>query len=199
MFRTPLVRHGSLEVVCGPMFSGKSEELIRRLRRAEIAGLRALIVKPAVDDRYDVGHVVSHGGSRMRAVTAASGADVRRLAAGYEAVGIDEVQFFDEGIVDAVSGLVDRGARVVAAGLAQDFRRLPFGSMPALLCLADHVQTLEAVCHRCGGPATLTQRLVGGEPAPFSGATVQIGALDSYEARCRACYEVRREDLELAS
>jgi thymidine kinase len=187
-------RHGSLELVCGPMFSGKSEELIRRLRRAEIAGRKTLIVKPVVDDRNDVGHVVSHGGTKMRAVTATSSAEVRRLAAGYEAVGIDEVQFFDEGIVGAVTDLVGRGARVVAAGLAQDFRGLPFGAMPTLLCLADYVDKLEAVCHRCGGNATLTQRLVDGRPAPFSGATVQIGALDSYEARCRACYEVSRED-----
>jgi thymidine kinase len=171
------------------MFSGKSEELIRRLRRAEIAGQRALIVKPAVDDRYDVGHVVSHAGAKMRAVTAGSGADVLRLANGYDAVGIDEVQFFDDGIVDSVAALVDRGARVVAAGLAQDFRGLPFGSMPTLLCVAEFVDKLEAVCHRCGGPATMTQRLVDGEPAPFSGETVVIGALDSYEARCRACYE----------
>jgi thymidine kinase len=193
------VRHGALEVVCGPMFSGKSEELIRRVRRAEIAGLRALIVKPAVDDRYDVGHVVSHGGAKMRAVTAASSAEVRRLAAGYEAIGVDEAQFFDAGIVGAISELVDRGARVVAAGLAQDFRGLPFGSMPTLLALADYVDKLEAVCHRCGGPATLTQRLVDGKPAPYSGATVQIGALDSYEARCRACYEVGQDDAALKS
>src|SRR5437764_12319655 len=171
------------------MFSGKSEELIRRLRRAEIAGQRALIVKPLIDDRYDVGHVVSHAGAKMRAVTAESSDEVRRLAAGYDAVGIDEVQFFDDGIVAAIDLLVGDGARVVAAGLAQDFRGLPFGAMPTLLCLADYVDKLEAACHRCGGPASLTQRLVDGRPAPFSGATVQIGALDSYEARCRACYE----------
>ena len=190
----PLVRHGSLEVVCGPMFSGKSEELIRRLRRAEIAGQRALIVKPLIDTRFDVGHVVSHAGAKMRAVSAESSSSVRRLAGGYQAIGIDEVQFFDDGIVEAVSELVDGGGRLVAAGLAQDFRGLPFGPMPTLLCLADYVDKLEAVCHRCGGPATLTQRLLDGEPAPFSGETVQIGALDSYEARCRACYEVSQED-----
>jgi thymidine kinase len=171
------------------MFSGKSEELIRRLRRAEIAGQRALIVKPLVDDRFDVGHVVSHAGAKMRAVTAVSGSEVLRLAGGYEAIGIDEVQFFDEGIVEAIAGLGARGARVVAAGLAQDFRGEPFGAMPTLLCVAEFVDKLEAVCHRCGGPATLTQRLLDGRPAPFDGATVQIGALDSYEARCRACYE----------
>jgi thymidine kinase len=186
----PLVRHGSLEVVCGPMFSGKSEELIRRLRRAEIAGLRALIVKPLVDDRYDLGHVVSHGGSKMRAATAESSADVRRLADGYEAIGVDEVQFFDGGIVEAIGALVDRGARVVAAGLAQDFRGLPFGAMPELLCAADYIEKLEAVCHRCGGPATMTQRLVDGAPAPADGATIVVGALEQYEARCRSCHQL---------
>jgi thymidine kinase len=189
MIRTQPKGGGWLEVVCGPMFSGKSEELIRRLRRAEIAGQRALIVKPTVDDRYDVGHVVSHAGARMRAVTADASADVPRLAQGYDAVGIDEVQFFDEDIVDAIDSLVRRGTRVVAAGLAQDFRGLPFGAMPTLLCVAEFVDKLEAVCHRCGGPATMTQRLVGGQPAPFSGETVVIGALDSYEARCRGCYQ----------
>ena len=171
------------------MFSGKSEELIRRLRRAEIAGQRALIVKPMVDDRYDVGHVVSHAGAKMRAVTAGSGDEVLRLANGYDAVGIDEVQFFDNGIVDSIAALVERGARVVAAGLAQDFRGLPFGSMPTLLCVAEFVDKLEAVCHRCGGPATMTQRLVDGMPAPADGETIVVGALDSYEARCRACYQ----------
>jgi thymidine kinase len=183
-------RGGWLEVVCGPMFSGKSEELISRLRRAEIAGRRALILKPLVDDRYDVGHVVSHAGIRMRAATASRSAEVLRLAGGYDAVGIDEVQFFDDGIIAVIDALVTRGARVVAAGLAQDFRGRPFGAMPTLLCVAEFVDKLEAVCHRCGGPATLTQRLLDGQPAPYEGATVQIGALDSYEARCRACHSV---------
>jgi thymidine kinase len=172
------------------MFSGKSEELIRRLRRAEIAGQRALIVKPLMDDRYDVGHVVSHAGAKMRAVTATTSGEVRRLASGYDAVGIDEVQFFDAGIVDTIESLVDNGARVVVAGLAQDFRGLPFGAMPTLLCVAEFVDKLEAVCHRCGGPATMTQRLVDGDPAPCDGETIQVGALDSYEARCRACHVV---------
>jgi thymidine kinase len=125
----------------------------------------------------------------MRAVTASSGADVRRLAAGYDAIGIDEVQFFDDSVVDSIDALVSDGARVVAAGLAQDFRGLPFGSMPTLLCVAEFVDKLEAVCHRCGGAATMTQRLVDGRPAPFGGETIQVGALDSYEARCRACFE----------
>jgi len=125
----------------------------------------------------------------MRAVTASSGDEVRRLAAGYDAIGIDEVQFFDDTVVDAIGTLVSGGARVVAAGLAQDFRGLPFGSMPTLLCVAEFVDKLEAVCHRCGGPATMTQRMVDGRPAPFGGETIQVGALDSYEARCRECFE----------
>src|SRR5437763_14403471 len=171
------------------MFSGKSEQLIRRLRRAEIAGQRALIVKPTIDNRYDVGHVVSHAGAKMRAVTASSGSEVARLAAGYDAVGIDEVQFFDTGVVDAIDSLVESGARVVAAGLAQDFRGLPFGAMPTLLCVAEFVDKLEAVCHRCGGPATMTQRPGDGEPAPFDRETIPAGAPAASGARCRDRHE----------
>ena len=172
------------------MFCGKSEELIRRLRRAEIAGQRALVVKPLIDDRYDVGHVVSHAGAKMRAVTATVG---RTRCAGSRAAttrsASTRCSSSTSGIVDAIGALIDDGARVVAAGLAQDFRGLPFGAMPTLLCVAEFVDKLEAVCHRCGGPATMTQRLVDGEPAPFAGETIQVGALDSYEARCRACFE----------
>jgi thymidine kinase len=171
------------------MFSGKSEELIRRLRRAEIAGQKVLIVKPRIDDRYDVSHVVSHAGAKMRAVAVGSAGEVYRLAEGYEAIGVDETQFFTEEIVTVVERLVARGARVIAAGLDQDFRGQPFEPMPTLLALAEFVDKLQAVCHRCGGPATRTQRLILGAPAPFSGDTVQIGALDSYEARCAECYE----------
>jgi thymidine kinase len=198
VIRTQPTRGGWLEVVCGPMFSGKSEELIRRLRRAEIAGQRALIVKPLIDTRYDVGHVVSHAGAKMRAVAARDSGEVERLAGGYDAVGIDEVQFFDDEIVDAIEALVAGGVRVVAAGLAQDFRGLPFGAMPTLLCVAEFVDKLEAVCHRCGGPATMTQRLVDGRPAPFGGETIQVGARDSYEARCRACRSAGEDDVWLA-
>ena len=145
-------RGGWLEVVCGPMFSGKSEELIRRLRRAEIAGQRALIVKPRIDDRYDIGHVVSHAGAKMRAVAVARPEDIPGLADGYDVIGIDEVQFFAPEIVLVIDVLVERGTRVVASGLDQDFRGLPFGSMPELLCRAELVDKLQAVCHRCGGP-----------------------------------------------
>ena len=190
MIRLFPAQGGWLEVVCGPMFSGKSEELIRRLRRAEIAGQRALIVKPQIDNRYDIGHVVSHAGARMRAVAVSRPEDIPGLADGYDAVGIDEVQFFEPAIVLVIDILVARGVRVVAAGLDQDFRGRPFGAMPELLCRAEILDKLQAVCHRCGGPATMTQRLVDGEPAPADGETIVVGALDSYEARCRRCHEI---------
>ena len=189
MFRIPPQRGGWLEVICGPMFSGKSEEMIRRLRRAEIAGQRVIIFKPAIDDRYDVGDVVSHAGIRMRAVPVSSVPELLIRARDAEVVGIDEVQFFEPAVVAAALELADCGARVVAAGLDQDFRRLPFGPMPSLLTHAEFVDKLQAVCHRCGGPATTTQRLVNGHPAPYSGETVVVGAAEQYEARCRDCHE----------
>ena len=172
------------------MFSGKSEELIRRLRRAEIAGQRALIVKPRIDDRYDIGHVVSHAGATMRAVAVSAPSDIPGLVDGYDVVGVDEVQFFGPEIVFVIDTLVERGMRVVASGLDQDFRGPPFGSLPELLCRAELVDKLQAVCHRCGGPATMTQRLVDGRPAPADGATIVVGALEQYEARCRTCHEL---------
>ena len=189
MIRIPPSHGGWLEVICGPMFSGKSEEMIRRLRRAEIAGQRVVIFKPRIDDRFDTADVVSHAGLRMRAVPVAGVAELEARAAGHDVVGIDEVQFFDASVVAAALALADAGARVVAAGLDQDFRRLPFGPIPDLLAHAEFVDKLQAVCHRCGGPATTTQRLVDGRPAPYAGETVVVGAAEQYEARCRDCHE----------
>jgi thymidine kinase len=189
VIRIPPQRGGWLEVICGPMFSGKSEEMIRRLRRAEIAGQRVVIFKPAIDDRYDASDVVSHAGARMQAVPIGSSAEITTKAEGFDVVAIDEAQFLGEGVVVAALALADRGVRVVVAGLDQDFRRLPFGPMPELLSHAEFVDKLQAVCHRCGGPATTTQRLVDGEPAPYSGDTVVVGAAEQYEARCRGCHE----------
>ncbi len=188
-----MIRHnpsgGWLEVICGPMFSGKSEEMIRRLRRAEIAGQRVVIVKPRIDDRYAAADVVSHAGARMRAVPVGGVPELLACVEGFEVVGIDEAQFFDADLVGAALGLADAGVRVVAAGLDQDFRRRPFGAMPDLLAHAEFVDKLQAVCHRCGGPATTTQRLVDGAPAPYSGDTIVVGAREQYEARCRDCHE----------
>jgi thymidine kinase len=171
------------------MFSGKSEEMIRRLRRAEIAGQRVIIFKPRIDDRFDATDVVSHAGLRMRAVPVGGVAELIARAAGNDVVGIDEVQFFEASVVEAALALAEGGARVIAGGLDQDFRRLPFGPMPALLAHAEFVDKLQAVCHRCGGPATTTQRLIDGRPAPYSGETVAVGAAEQYEARCRDCHE----------
>jgi len=189
VIRIPPQRGGWLEVICGPMFSGKSEEMIRRLRRAEIAGQRVVIFKPQIDDRYDATDVVSHAGARMRAVPVTSVAEIAAYAQSFDVVGIDEAQFLGEGVVSIALELADGGTRVIVAGLDQDFRRLPFGPMPALLSHAEFVDKLQAVCHRCGGPATTTQRLVDGTPAPYSGDTVVVGAAEQYEARCRGCHE----------
>lgn len=199
VIRIPPQRGGWLEVICGPMFSGKSEEMIRRLRRAEIAGQRVVIFKPRIDDRYDATDVVSHAGARMRAVAVESVPELTARAAAYDVVGIDEVQFFDESIVAAALDLADRGLRVIVSGLDQDFRRLPFGVMPELLAHAEFVDKLQAVCHRCGGTATTTQRLVDGRPAPYSGDTVVVGAAEQYEARCRDCHEAGADAVALVA
>jgi thymidine kinase len=189
VIRIPPQQGGWLEVICGPMFSGKSEEMMRRLRRAEIAGQRVGIFKPSLDVRSGDGDVVSHAGARMRAVPVSCVRELLWRANGYDVLGIDEVQFFDPLIVPAALDLAKRGSRVIAAGLDQDFRRLPFGPMPELLAHAEFVDKLQAVCQRCGGPATTTQRLVDGLPAPYSGKTVVVGAAEQYEARCRGCHE----------
>ena len=189
VIRIPPQRGGWLEVICGPMFSGKSEEMIRRLRRAEIAGQRVVIFKPQIDDRDDTTDVVSHAGARMRAVPVTSVAEIAAHSQSFDVVGIDEAQFLGEGVVSLARGLADDGTRVIVAGRVQAFRRLPFGPMPELLAYAEFVDKLQAVCHRCGGPATTTQRLVDGRPAPYSGETVVVGAAEQYEARCRDCHE----------
>jgi thymidine kinase len=190
---------GWLEVICGPMFSGKSEEMIRRLRRAEIAGLRVVIFKPRIDDRFDAEDVVSHAGARMRGVAVGSVAELLARAPGHDVVGIDEVQFFEPSVVAAALSLAQAGIRVLAAGLDQDFRRLPFGPMPELLAHAEFVDKLQAVCHRCGGGATTTQRLVDGRPAPYSGDTIVVGAAEQYEARCRDCHEPGADAIALVA
>ena len=181
--------HGQLELICGPMFSGKSEELMRRLRRVGYARKHAILVKPAIDDRYSVDEVVSHEGQRMAARVVSAPDAILQLAAGADVVGVDEGQFLDDSLIDVCEELIERGIRVVIAGLDMDYRQLPFGPMPRLLAMADEVAKLKAVCHSCGEAAMFTQRLVDGKPAPFSGETVVIGGLDSYEARCRSCFQ----------
>jgi thymidine kinase len=181
-------RHGGwLEVVCGPMFSGKSEELMRRLTRATIAGQRVELMRPAVDTRHGPDELVSHAGQRMKGRRVADLAEIARVDA--DVVGFDEVQFFPEAVVEVVDELVDRGLRVVCSGLDMDYRRRPWPVTQGLLARAEFADKLQAVCLVCGGPATLSQRLeADGSPASVAGPTVEIGNGERYEARCRGCY-----------
>jgi len=175
---------GWIEIIAGGMFSGKSEELIRRLRRAVIARQRVQVFKPLIDDRFASEDIVSRDDRRLKAIPVASSADfLARVEIGVQVVGIDEVQFFDAGVVDVCMQLADAGIRVIAAGLDQDYMRRPFGPMPALLAVAEEVSKMHAVCVRCRGAAHYSQRVSGGN------AQVEVGD-SSYEARCRSCYEL---------
>ncbi len=187
---------GSLEVIVGSMFSGKSEELIRRAKRSLIARRPVQVFKPAVDDRFGTEAVRSHDGDSFVAIPVRTSADLRaRIGADTAVVAIDEVQFFDAGIVDVCRQLVADGRRVVCAGLDLDFRGEPFGPVPALLALAERVDKLQAICVRCGEPGTRTQRIVDGVPADYDEPIIVIGAQEAYEARCRGCHEVPRKVL----
>ena len=182
-------RRGSLEVICGPMFSGKSEELIRRVTRALIARQKAQVFKPALDDRYEASAIASHSRTRLDAVAVQGSADIRRLLDPQaQVVAVDEAQFLDEGLVDLVEALADGGVRVILAGLDQDFAGRPFGIMPALLARAEFVQKLHAICMVCGAAASRSQRLIR------SGGQVLVGAAEAYEARCRHCHEGPGDD-----
>jgi thymidine kinase len=183
---------GWIEVITGVMFSGKSEELIRRVRRALIAQRRVQVFKSALDDRYaGVRTISSHDGSGVEAVPVRTAADVATHVHPYtQVVAIDEVQFLDGGIVDVISALADNGVRVIVAGIDMDFRGEPFGPMPHVLTVAETVDKLHAICMRCGNPATRNQRLVDGVPAPYEGPQIQVGGHEDYEARCRRCHEV---------
>ncbi len=184
---------GSLEVITGSMFCGKTDELIRRLRRATIARQKVQVFKPAIDNRYDVQKVTSHAGSEFAAQPIQSAADILRyLEPDTTVVGIDEAQFFDDAIIEIVQGLADRGLRVIVAGLDTDFRGEPFGPMPILMAKAETVDKLHAICMVCGEPASRTQRLVNGQPAHYNDPVVIIGAAELYEARCRQHHIVPR-------
>ncbi len=183
---------GWLELVCGSMFSGKTEELLRRIRRAEIGRQQVQIFKPAIDNRYGLVRVASHNGvAREDAVVVHSAeAILERLSSGTEVVAIDEVQFFDDAILQVVEKLAGNGLRVIAAGLDQDFRGEPFGPVAALMALAEYVDKLQAICVVCGAPASRTQRLIDGRPARYDDPVILVGGSESYEARCRACHAV---------
>lgn len=185
-------RDGWIEVICGSMFSGKSEELIRRVRLARYAKQPTQVFKPVIDNRYSEVAVVSHNGVSIPATCVEQASHIAEQVRNETAcVAIDEVQFFDETVVEVAQYLADQGKRVICAGLDQDFRGQPFGPTPLLLACAEYVTKLQAVCARCGAPASRTQRLINGEPAHVDDPVILVGAKESYEPRCRHCHEVK--------
>jgi thymidine kinase len=183
---------GWVELICGSMFSGKTEELLRRVRRAEIARKKVQIFKPLIDNRYGLERIASHNGvAREDAVIVADAHEIlNQVRPDSEVVAIDEVQFFDWAIAEICTRLADEGRRVIVAGLDQDFRGEPFGPMPLLLALAERVDKLNAICVNCGAAASRTQRLIDGRPARYDDPIIFVGGSESYEARCRRCHDV---------
>ncbi len=182
------MRHhaGRIEVICGSMFCGKTEELIRRIRRAVIAQQTVQVFKPEIDARYSEDHVTSHTGMQFMAQIIRTSADIeRQIDPGTTVVAIDEAQFLDAGVVDLVERLANSDLRVIVAGLDLDFRAEPFGPMPHLMAIAEEVTKLRAICVVCGENATRTQRLVNGHPARYDDPVIMVGAHEAYEARCR--------------
>lgn len=187
---------GSIEIICGSMFSGKTEEMIRRLRRAVIARQKVQVFKPVIDDRYNVEKVTSHAGIDFEAVPINNSSQIQaHLRPDTTVVAVDEVQFFDDGIIDVIDNIADNGIRVIVTGLDMNFRGEPFGCVPILLSKADKVDKLQAICMVCGEPAGRTQRLVNGKPARYDDPIVIVGAAEMYEARCREHHEVPRSEI----
>jgi thymidine kinase len=186
---------GWIEVICGSMFCGKTEELIRRVRRAQIARQKVQVFKPAIDTRYADREVTSHNGMQVAAVSVADTAQVRNLIdSDTTVVALDEVQFFDEDVIDLCDELASQGTRVIVAGLDMDFRGEPFGPVPTLLARAECVDKLQAICVKCGGPASRTQRLIDGHPAAYDDPVILVGASEVYEARCRGCHKIQKPE-----
>ena len=187
---------GWIEVIAGVMFSGKSEELMRRVRRATIARKRVQLFKSHLDDRYaGLYNVSSHDGRDLAAVPVDSASQIlQQLDSMAQVVAVDEVQFLDAGIISLATALAERGRRVILAGIDTDFRGEPFGAMPQLMAVAEAVTKLHAICVLCGNPASRNQRLIDGKPARWDSPTIMVGAAQSYEARCRACHRVVRDD-----
>ncbi len=183
---------GWIEIISGVMFSGKSEELLRRVRRAVLAKKTVQVFKSHLDARYaGVGSVSTHDGGSLPSQPVSNSRDLMAAVhPGTTVVAVDEVQFLDDGVVDVCNALADRGVRVILAGTDMDFRGLPFGPIPTLLAVAEKVDKLQAICVRCGQLATRNQRLIDGRPAPAEGPTIQVGGTESYEARCRRCHVV---------
>lgn len=192
------VRDGWIEVITGSMFAGKTEELIRRIKRIEYAHKEIIVFKPTIDNRYSDNEVVSHANKRTKSVNARTSSDIMKYLEGKNpyAIAIDEVQFFDKGIIQVCEECANKGVRVIVAGLDKDFRGEPFGVMPYLLSRAEYVTKLMAICQKCGEPATRTQRLIDGRPADYNDPIILVGAKESYEARCRHCHEVPNKKYE---
>ena len=192
------MRSGWIEVIAGVMFSGKSEELIRRVRRAIIARKKVQVFKSHLDDRYNGAlTVVSHDGRSVDAEPVDASLQIaQRISPLVDVVAIDEAQFLDAGIVELATALAARGIRVIVAGTDTDFRGEPFGAMPQLMAVAEVVDKLHAICVICGGAASRNQRLLGGKPARYDSPTIMVGGHESYEARCRHCHQVPRHDEE---
>jgi thymidine kinase len=190
-------RTGCVELICGSMFSGKTEELIRRVRRAQIARQHVQVFKPSLDDRYDIERVTSHNGVNLGAVSVETASEILGLIQPHaQVVAIDEAQFFGEEITTVCNALAERGIRVIVAGLDMDFRGEPFGPVPLLMTQAEKVDKLRAICVVCGREASRTQRLIDGRPATYDDPVILVGAKEVYEARCRHCHQVpkRRSD-----
>ena len=187
-------KDGWIEVICGPMFAGKTEELLRRVRRLEYAKKNIVVFKPLIDDRYADNEVVSHNNSRTKSVNISYARQIfDHIDSDTQVVAIDEVQFLDGESVQICEYLASKGIRVIVSGLDKDFRGEPFSFMPKLLSMAEYVTKLTAICVKCGIPATRTQRIVDGKPAKYNDPIVLIGAEESYEARCRQCHKVYRK------
>ncbi len=187
-------RDGLVEVITGSMFCGKTDEMIRRLRRAEIAKQKVQVFKPAIDIRYKEDKVVSHAGSAFEAIPVDKSRDIlEHLESDTTVVAIDEAQFLDDNLIPLVNELADKGIRVIISGLDLDFRAEPFGPMPTLIAQAERVDKLHAICMVCGGDASRTQRLVNGKPAHYNDPVVIVGAEELYEPRCRSCHVIPRE------
>lgn len=191
-------RDGWIEVICGSMFAGKTEELIRRITRIKYAKKEIIVYKPSIDDRYEKLEVVSHSQRKVKSVVVKNSQEIKEHIDGLEkipyAIAIDEAQFFDRGLIEILEDLANKGTRVIVAGLDLDFRGEPFGIMPDILARAEYVTKLHAICQVCGDLATRTQRIIDGKPAYYEDEIILVSAKEKYEARCRHCHEVPHHD-----
>ena len=190
------LKEGWIEVICGCMFAGKTEELLRRVRRIEYAKKDVIVFKPQIDNRYSENEVVSHNNTKTKSVNISKSSDIHNYLKDRfpYAIVIDEIQFLDEGVIDVCNYYANKGVRVICAGLDKDFRGEPFGVMPKLLAIAERVTKLDAICQVCGGIATRTQRIINGKPAYYDDPVILVGAKEQYEARCRHCHIVLKRD-----